>query len=69
MVSHDLGTVAHHATHVILLNRRVAAEGAPGDVLTGPNLMAVFGAHMGLLNAQGLARSRLPCCHPKEGAT
>lgn len=69
MVSHDLGTVAHHATHVILLNRRVAAEGAPGDVLTGPNLMAVFGAHMGLLNAQGLAHSRLPCCHPKEGAT
>ena len=69
MVSHDLGTVAHHATHVILLNRRVAAEGPPGSVLTGPNLMAVFGAHMGLLNAHGLPHSRLPCCHPPEGAS
>lgn len=69
MVSHDLGTVAHHATHVILLNRRVAAEGAPGAVLTPPNLMAVFGAHMGLLDAHGLAHSRLPCCQAKEGAT
>jgi zinc transport system ATP-binding protein len=27
MVSHDLATVTHHATHVILLNRRVVAEG------------------------------------------
>ena len=69
MVSHDLGTVAHHATHVILLNRRVAAEGSPGAVLTAPNLMAVFGAHMGLLNEHGLAHSRLPCCQPKEGST
>ena len=68
MVSHDLGTVAFHATHVILLNRRAVAEGPPGDVLTGPNLMAVFGAHMGLLNEHGLAHSRLPCCQPKEGA-
>ena len=69
MVSHDLGTVAHHATHVILLNRRAVAEGLPGDVLTPPNLMAVFGAHMGLLDIHGLPHSRLPCCHPPEGAT
>ena len=69
MVSHDLGTVAHHATHVILLNRRAVAEGPPGAVLTPPNLMAVFGAHMGLLDAHGLAHSRLPCCQAKEGAT
>ena len=69
MVSHDLGTVAHHATHVILLNRRVAAEGLPGDVLTATNLMAVFGAHMGLLGGPGLSHAGLPCCQPKEGAT
>lgn len=69
MVSHDLGTVAHHATHVILLNRRVAAEGPPGSVLTGPHLMAVFGAHMGLLDERSLAHSRLPCCQPNGGTT
>ena len=69
MVSHDLGTVAHHATHVIMLNRRVAAEGRPGDVLTAPNLMAVFGAHMGLLTGEDLAGTRPSCCQPGEGAT
>lgn len=68
MVSHDLGTVAHHATHVILLNRRVVAEGSPGDVLTAPNLLGVFGAHMGLLNGPALFHSRLSCCRPKEGS-
>ena len=69
MVSHDLGTVAYHATHVILLNRRAVAEGPPGDVLTPKNLMAVFGAHMGLFDIHGLHHSRLPCCHPPEGAS
>lgn len=51
MVSHDLAMVTHHATHVILLNRRVVAEGSPRDVLTSSNLAAVFGMHMGLTNA------------------
>ena len=55
MVSHDLATVTHHATHVILLNRRVAAEGAPQAVLTEANLAAVFGMHMGLV-----ARNAMP---------
>lgn len=48
MVSHDLGTVTHHATHVILLNRRVVAAGPPRDVLTPENLAGAFGPHMGL---------------------
>ncbi len=55
MVSHDLATVTHHATHVILLNRRVAAEGRPRQVLTPANLAAVFGRHMGLANARAMA--------------
>lgn len=55
MVSHDLPTVTHHATHVILLNRCVAAEGAPRTVLTEANLAAVFGMHMGLV-----ARNAMP---------
>ena len=47
MVSHDLAMVTHHATHVICLNRRVAAEGIPGEVLTDATLAATFGLHMG----------------------
>ena len=52
MVSHDLGMVAHHATCVICLKRRVVAQGAPRDVLTGEVLQALFGMHMGLICAQ-----------------
>jgi zinc transport system ATP-binding protein len=48
MVSHDLGTVTHHATHVICLNRRTVAEGPPSQTLTSANLMALFGLHMGV---------------------
>jgi zinc transport system ATP-binding protein len=54
MVSHDLPTVTHHATHVICLNRRVAAEGPPRDTLTPRNLTAVFGLHMGLVDAAAM---------------
>lgn len=43
MVSHDLGTVTHHATHVIGLNRRVMAQGPPREGLTNQSLLAVFG--------------------------
>ena len=39
MVSHDLGMVFHHATHVICLKRHVFAEGTPDEVLTQENLM------------------------------
>lgn len=51
MISHDLGTVTHHATHVIGLNRRVVAQGPPREILTNQNLLAVFGPHMGLFAA------------------
>jgi zinc transport system ATP-binding protein len=54
MVSHDLATVTHHATHVICLNRRVVAEGPPRKVLTGETLTATFGLHMGLVNARAM---------------
>ena len=52
MVSHDLGMVAHHATCVICLKRRIVAQGAPQDVLTGPVLQSLFGMHMGLICAE-----------------
>jgi zinc transport system ATP-binding protein len=67
MVSHDLGTVTHHATHVIMLNHRVVAVGPPREVLTPANLGAVFGLHMGLPDADALANCRLVCgCSQKS---
>jgi zinc transport system ATP-binding protein len=61
MVSHDLATVTHHATHVILLNRRAVAEGAPRDVLTPENLSVVFGMHMGLADARSMPEGKTAC--------
>lgn len=68
MVSHDLATVTHHATHVICLNRRVAAEGPPREVLTHENLAAVFGVHMGVVDSRSLphdAAGLAPSCCAK----
>jgi zinc transport system ATP-binding protein len=61
MVSHDLPTVTHHATHVICLNRRVAAEGAPREVLTAETLTAIFGLHMGLVDSRALPNGKCSC--------
>ncbi len=61
MVSHDLATVTHHATHVILLNRRVVAAGPPREVLTPQNLAVVFGMHMGLADARALPEGQSVC--------
>ena len=61
MVSHDLATVTHHATHVVLLNRSVVAEGAPRAVLTPAHLAAVFGLHMGLVDARALPAGQASC--------
>ena len=52
MVSHDLGMVAHHATHVLCLKRRIVAQGKPSAVLSGDILQTLFGMHMGLICAQ-----------------
>lgn len=54
MVSHDLATVMHHATHVICLNRKVAAEGPPSEALTSGTLAAIFGLHMGLVDIRSI---------------
>ena len=58
MVSHDLGMVAHHATHVICLKRRVVAQGAPAEVLTPETLNALFGLHMGLIHPHAPAEAK-----------
>ena len=67
MVNHDLSTVTHHATHVICLNRKLAAEGPPHEVLTNENLTAIFGLHMGLVDSRALPKGKSgncssPCC-------
>lgn len=63
MVSHDLSTVTHHATHVICLNRRVIAEGDPKKVLTTQNLASLFGIHMGLVNQEIIpGEKNARCC-------
>ena len=41
---HDLGLAARHCTRLILLgDRGLIADGAPGDVLTADRLAEVFG--------------------------
>lgn len=61
MVSHDLATVTHHATHVICLNHTVAAEGPPHEALTGETLTAIFGMHMGLVDSRSMPDGRSVC--------
>ncbi len=61
MVSHDMATVTHHATHVICLNRKVAAEGPPQQTLTNDNLTAIFGMHMGLVNSRSMPDDQAVC--------
>jgi zinc transport system ATP-binding protein len=71
MVSHDLPTVTHHATHVICLNRKVAAEGSPREALTTKTLTAIFGLHMGLVDSRALPNGKCscssPCCTGESG--
>ena len=46
MVTHDWGAAQHHSDHVLVLNRRVIASGAPDAVLTEGALAQAFG-HIG----------------------
>ncbi len=46
MVTHDLAVAFHHATHVLLLNRRLVAFGPPAEALTEKTLQHAYG-HMG----------------------
>ena len=62
MVSHDLATVTHHATHVICLKQRLIAEGAPRAVLTRDRLKAIFGIHMGLIAPDAMPEDGKELC-------
>jgi zinc transport system ATP-binding protein len=61
MVSHDLAMATHHATHTICLNHQVVAEGPPRATLTSENLTAMFGLHMGLVDAAAMPEEQTSC--------
>lgn len=50
MVTHDWHVAYHHATQVLLLNRKQISFGRPSDVLTEGNLRQAFG-HVGHAHA------------------
>ena len=67
--THDLNQAAEHFSHVMLLNRRLIAYGAPADVLTAQNLAAAYGNHLHVLpsrNGASLTVLADSCCD--EGA-
>ncbi len=55
MVTHDWHVAYHHATHVLLLNRRQISFGLPAAVLTEENLRQAFG-HVGHAHAMSYGR-------------
>lgn len=65
MVSHNLSLAAHYATHVICLNKKVCAEGAPHEALGASTLMQLFGVPIHLYPDQ--CDSADPAC-PQCGA-
>ncbi len=63
--THDLNQAAEHFSHVMLLNRRLIAYGAPADVLTAQNLAAAYGNHLHVLpslNGAALTVLADSCC-------
>jgi zinc transport system ATP-binding protein len=65
MITHDWEVAQHHATAVLLLNRRQVAFGDSRQVLTGDNLRRAYG-HMGHAHPMDLPVE--PHEHPHEGA-
>jgi zinc transport system ATP-binding protein len=61
MVSHDLATVAAHATHVICLNKSVQADGPVKETLTPHVLAATFGLHGGVPDVSVVSPFANPC--------
>lgn len=55
MVTHDWHVAYHHATHVLLLNRKQISFGPPSAVLTEANLRQAFG-HVGHAHAMSYGR-------------
>ena len=54
LTTHDLNGLAAHLPHLVCLNQRIEAVGAPIDVLTADTLERTFGASMDVLVHAGL---------------
>lgn len=55
MVTHDWGAAYHHATHAMVLNRRIISFGKPQDALGDEILRMAFG-HVGHLHTMHVGR-------------
>jgi ABC-type Mn2+/Zn2+ transport system ATPase subunit len=53
LTTHDLNFVAAHLPRVVCLNGLVAADGAPGEVLTSETLELTYGAPMRVIEDRG----------------
>lgn len=47
LISHDLDLVAKHANKVVLIDRKVAAQGTPDEVYNSPAFTKIFGTYVG----------------------
>lgn len=61
--THDLQLAAARFDHVLLLNHRVIAYGAPAQVLTTENLIRAYGAHAMFVDDKVVVDD---CCPPDE---
>lgn len=50
VVHHDLQTVSEYFDHVVMLNLRLVAAGATGEVFTAKNLHATYGGRLTILD-------------------
>ena len=61
MILHDLALAGNFADRVLLLkDGRIAADGAPGDVLTAENLLSVYDLHVSVSRSPEGALAVLP---------
>ena len=54
LTTHDLNGMAAHLPHLVALNRRIVAEGAPADVIVPEVLERTFNARMDVLQHLGV---------------
>ncbi len=54
LTTHDLNGIAAHLPHLVCVNKRIIASGAPNDVMTPDVLEQTFGARMEVLEHLGM---------------
>lgn len=62
LVTHDLAAIAPHADRMVLLNKKILADGKPKEVLSSSALVQLMGAHfmnLSLIPKDGAAHEEL----------